>query len=143
VDEVPAQLEPLKVAWIEVILLALDDILWRGPQPDLEALFQLLYKEGAMVETIMPPLVKAVFGLPVAGNDKADRQPTETLAEAILAILGERVRIVHGRFECLYGILGSGGRFTYGTQIPGFGGMIRTLLTLEPGTAEKLSVLLR
>jgi hypothetical protein len=53
------------------------------------------------------------------------------------------VRIVYGRFDCLHGILGSGGRFAYGTQIPGFGGMIRTLLTLEPGAVEGLSVLLR
>jgi hypothetical protein len=128
---------------VDVVLLALADVVWRGPQPELEALFALLDEDGAVIETIMPPLVKAVFGLPLAGNDRKDRRPTEELAAAILTLLGHQVRVVHGSFDCLHGTFGSGSRFAYCTQIPGFGEMIRALFTLEPGTVEKIAAPLR
>ena len=135
--------QPPETARVDIVLLALADILWRGPQPELEALFELLYEDGAVIETIMPPLVKVVFGLPIAGNDREDRRSTEELAVAILALLGHHVRVVHGRFECLHGTFGPGSRFAYCTQIPGFGRMIRALFMLEPGTVDKITAHLR
>jgi hypothetical protein len=134
--------EPLKAARIDLLLLALGDVLWRGPQPDLDAVFQLLYDNGAIIETIMPPPVKAVSGLPIAGGIRI-RLPVAELAAAIQSQLGTRVRIVYGTVDGLHGILGSRNRFTNGTQIPGFAAMMRTLLTLEGGMAQEVQQVLR
>jgi hypothetical protein len=125
---------PLEQARVDFILLALSDVLWRGPQPDLDRVFRLFADAGALIETVMPPLVKAVFGLPLPADKTKHRSPIGELADAILAVLDHRVRIVYGCADCLYGTFGTLNRFSFGTQIPGFDRAIRTLLTLKRGT---------
>jgi hypothetical protein len=120
------------------MLLALSDVLWRRPQPELDALFKLVFDNGGIIEAIMPPLVKVVFGLPIGAGEVAGRLSTAAMAAAILAALGRRAKVVHGSVDCLYGTFGAPLRFAYGTQIPGFDGMIRALLALEGGMAQAI-----
>ncbi len=126
-------LQPLASARIDFILIALADDLWQGPQAELDAAIRLLSHNGAIIETIMPPLIKAVFGLPLGAGEAAGHRPMAEMAAALLAELGAHAKLVYGSVDCRHGFLGTPSRFCYGTQIVGFDRIIGTLLALDFG----------
>jgi len=116
----------------------LADELWQGPQAELEPVFQLLHANKTMVETIMPPLIKAVAGLPIPAFEAAPRPVMAELAAALLEKLGPRAKIVYGSADCFCGLMGAPSRFCYGTQIAGFDRAILALLDLGFGASRDL-----
>src|SRR5258707_15234998 len=79
------RLPTLQSARVDFVLIALADELWEEPRAELDAAIRLLYGKGASIETIMPPLIKAVFGLPIGPGEVAGRWPLAELAAELLS----------------------------------------------------------
>jgi hypothetical protein len=60
------------------------------------------------------------------------------LVDTLLRENGERIRIVHGECDGAVGLLGPQKRVTYGEVIPGFSGILKTLLETKVGTAVEV-----
>jgi hypothetical protein len=85
---------------------------------------------GAMVESIHSSIVVLSYG---ALQGDTPRDTRASLVRAILARLPRDASVAHGQRRCLVGSFGSSGRLTFGSQIPGFGQLVKAAVDLDFG----------
>jgi hypothetical protein len=102
----------------------------------LSTLVGTLFRHHANVSGISPSLLIALLGVPFPeGNSPEERRD---LVNALIQESGDRIRVAHGECDAPFGMFGSSMRFTYGALIPGFSGILKTLVETKFGTAVEI-----
>ncbi len=96
-------------------------------------------KGDGMID-FMPPLVLVSYGYPLDGAADDWRHDRGQVLQQLLQNCGSDLRIVFGEADGLVGMLGSDQRFHYAAAIPGFGGAMQKLMTLEFGKAVEVTL---
>jgi hypothetical protein len=89
----------------------------------------------ATLSSITSSLVVAVLGVPFPKSDSVELR--RQLVSAILTEHSKLIRIAHGQCDGFVGSLGPEGNRRYGEVIPGFAGILSTLLNSEFGTVTE------
>ncbi|MCC7048090.1 MAG: hypothetical protein IT562_15365 [Alphaproteobacteria bacterium] len=112
-----------------------------APAESVSALFERAFPinldAGATIEDVTQSIAIATFGA-LQIEKPAAAGARQALVERLIAELGDRIRVVHGRATCLVGNYGSSQRFSFGSLIPNFTAVLSDLLALKFGMAKDL-----
>lgn len=126
-----------EVKHFQFVVILADDTNPQDVPAIIAAVVDMLVKHRANVSTITPSFSIALLGVPFPeGNSSEARR---RLVEALLRENGNRIRIAHGECDGAVGMFGGDERRAYGAVIPGFSGILKTLLETKFGTAVETS----
>jgi|SRR5271154_3002980 len=132
----PELVAPQVVHYQYVVVLA-DDSNPPEIQPMMSKITEIFFQHHATISLVSPSLFIALLGVPF--NDRNSPEARRALVNALLQEHGNRIRIAHGEADSPVGNLGSPLRYCYGAVIPGFSGILKTLLEANLGTAVEIS----
>ena len=92
---------------------------------------------GGTIGNMACSLIVLYLGLPYPKHDSPEAR--QNLVAALIREGGDRIRVVHGQCDGLAGLFGSQKRMNYGALIPNFSGALKTLLSVELGTAVEIT----
>jgi len=104
----------------------------------LEKAFDAALHTGGVVMSVMSSVVVVTFGIPIRSPDNESIDQRNQAVARLLRDLGPNVRVISGRADGLYGIVGSDRRFSFEALIPDFSGSLEHLLRLDFGSSAEV-----
>jgi len=131
------QARQLETRHFQFVVILVDETNPKEIPAVISGVVDTILQHGAIVSDITSSLVVGLFGVPFPeGNSPEVRRG---LVDALLREHGDRIKIAHGHCDGAVGNLGSQKRCSYGAVIPGFAGVLKTLLETKFGTAVEVS----
>jgi hypothetical protein len=128
----------LRTAEIDFLVLQVcDDVLEDVPK-HLEAAFDIVMDFDGTIVSTMSSVMDVAFGIPIRGDMRSHADECAGAAARLVAELGSNVRVVFGRANGLYGIMGGEQRVVYGTVVPNFTPVPKTLIATEFGRSVRI-----
>jgi hypothetical protein len=84
----------------------------------LEVAFDVVMEFGGTIVSTISSVVDVAFGIPTRDDMLNHEDQCAEAAARLVAVLGSNVRVVFGRANGLYGVIGSQQRLHYGTVVP-------------------------
>lgn len=134
--ETKPEIKGPQIRHFQFVLILADDSNPQAVPPMISSVLRTLDEHRASVANIMSSLFVALLGVPFGDGDSVEAR--RALVEALLRENGDQIKIAHGECDGMFGTFGSTGRYTYGGVIPGFSGMLKTLLETKPGTGVEI-----
>lgn len=128
---------PREAKTVDYIVIQVKDAPAESISAHFERAFPIVVDSGATIEDMTQSIAIATFGA-LQIEKPAAAGARQALVERLIAELGDRIRLVHGRTNCLVGSYGSSQRFSFGSLIPNFTAVLSDLLALKFGTAKDL-----
>jgi hypothetical protein len=120
-----------------IILQVRDDDLGQVPGY-LDQAFEAALDSGGAILSVMSSVVAVTFGIPIRDPDSESIDQCNQAVARLLKDLGPNVRVISGRVNGLYGVLGSAHRVSFQALIPDFGKSLESLLGLEFGNSGEI-----
>jgi hypothetical protein len=136
--ETGSKIRPHELKHFQFVVVLPDDSNPQEAPAIIGKVMDILMDHHANVSHSTPALFIALLGVPFPQYDSAEAR--RELVDALLRENGDRIRIVHGQCDGLFGLFGSdSSRWTHGSVIPGFSGILKKLLDTKLGTAVEIS----
>ena len=104
----------------------------------LDQAFEAALDSGGAILSVMSSVVAVTFGIPIRDPDSESIDQRNQAVARLLKDLGPNVRVISGRVNGLYGVVGSAHRVSFQALIPDFAKSLESLLGLKFGDSGEI-----